>query len=97
MAAYVIAHLREIQENPEMLDYRGRVPATLDQYGGRFIVRGGPVEVREGEWPADRLVIIEFPSADDARRWYESAEYQGILPMRTGNAECDVVIAEGLP
>ena len=93
MAAYVIANI-DIRNQDEYGKYSAQVPATLEAYGGRFIVRGGVVDVLEGEWNP-RVVVIEFPDSDSARRWYHSKEYQSILPVRLANSEGRVLIAEG--
>jgi uncharacterized protein (DUF1330 family) len=95
VAAYAVVNVREIVENPEMLEYRTRVQATLDPYGGRFLVRGGAVEVREGDWSPERLVVLEFPSIQHARDWYDSLEYREIRELRTRNSASDFVLAEG--
>ncbi len=97
MTAYAIAHLRTPQINDEVLEYIERIQGTLDPFGGRFLVHG-PTEVvvAEGEWPGT-IVIIEFPSKDDATAWYASDAYQEILPLRTGNIEGDAIMVEGVP
>jgi uncharacterized protein (DUF1330 family) len=95
MAAYAVVNVRQATENAEMLEYRARVQATLDLYAGRFLARGGTVEVREGDWKPGRLVLIEFPSLQQARGWYHSPEYQAIIGMRTRNSETDFVFLEG--
>ena len=90
-----MVNVRRIVENAEMAEYRRRVQATLDLYGGRFLVRGGPVEFREGAWKPERLVVIEFPSLERARDWYDSPGYQEIRQLRTQNSETDFVLVEG--
>jgi len=95
MPAYAVVNVRRILENSEMTEYRSRVQATLDLYGGRFLVRGGVVEVREGEWNPERLVVIEFPSIQHARDWYDSPEYRAIVGLRTRNSQTDFVFVEG--
>ncbi len=93
--AYAIAHLRTPNAHPEVLEYLERIQATLDPFEGRFLVHGPQVEVIEGEWPGS-LVVIEFPSADLARRWYESPAYQEILPLRTNHIEGSAILVEGV-
>jgi uncharacterized protein (DUF1330 family) len=90
MPAYAVAHLREVAMGPAIVEYLQRIDATLEPFGGRFIV-----EVWEGAWPG-HLIIIEFPDRERARAWYESSAYQEILPLRTNNSEGDVVVAEGV-
>jgi uncharacterized protein (DUF1330 family) len=95
MPTYGLAHLRTPQLNADVFEYLRRVQATLDPCGGRFIVHGGTVEVREGTWPGT-VVIVEFPSAAAAREWYDSPEYQKILPLRTKHIEGDLIIVDGV-
>ena len=95
MAGYVIAHL--IVTDPEPFEaYRQKVPAVIESFGGRYLVRGGAVETMEGEWAVSRLVIVEFESADQARRFYNSPEYQEIVPLRQNGADGTVVVVEGV-
>lgn len=96
MPAYFVANLHVT--NPEGFEaYRQQVPATVERYGGRYLVRGNPEEAIEGGPQFERLVIIEFPSVADAKRWYESEEYQALLPLRFENARTEVSLVEGLP
>jgi uncharacterized protein (DUF1330 family) len=96
MPAYGLAHLRTPQINDDVLEYIERIQATLDPFGGRFLVHGPQVEVVEGAWPGS-VVILEFPDADAARTWYESPAYQEILPLRTRHIDGDVIIVDGVP
>jgi uncharacterized protein (DUF1330 family) len=92
---YAIAHLRTPQLNDEVFDYIERIQATLDPFGGRFLIHGAEVEVREGDWPGT-IVVIAFPSVDAARAWYDSDEYQAILPLRTRNIDGAAIIVPGV-
>jgi uncharacterized protein (DUF1330 family) len=94
MAAYVIADV-EVTDAERYADYRAQVSATLEPFGGRFLVRGGASERLEGDWLPARLVIIEFPSVDAARRWYDSPEYQAILGIRLDAATARLIIVDG--
>lgn len=95
MTAYLVAQVR-IHDEETYRRYREAVPELVDRFGGRFRVRGGELEVLEGEWPLPRLVIIEFQSKDAARLFYESPEYQKILPLRQRASEGNVVLVEGV-
>jgi hypothetical protein len=77
MSAYALAHMREIGPHPEVLEYLERIQTTLDPFSGRFIVHGGAIEVREGTWPGN-LVII------DSRRWRRPAT--SMTRLRTGRS-----------
>lgn len=94
MAAYVLADV-EVHDPVAYEEYRKHVLATLQPYGGRFIIRGGKVEVLEGDWQPGRLVTIEFPDIERARQWYASTEYQEILPIRQQNSRSRLILVEG--
>jgi uncharacterized protein (DUF1330 family) len=95
MAAYLVAQVR-IHDPETYQGYRDAVPPLVDRFGGRFRARGGELEVLEGEWPLPRLVIIEFPSRDAARLFYDSPEYQKILPLRQRASKGNLVIVDGV-
>lgn len=94
-AAYALAHLRDLQINDDVIEYLERIQATLDPFGGRFVVHGATVEVREGTWPGT-VVVISFPDIDAARGWYDSSAYQAILHLRTDHIEGSAIIVEGV-
>ena len=96
MSAYLIAHLTVA--NPDAFEaYRAAVPEVIARFGGRYLVRGGAVETLEGEWRVPRLVVIAFDSMAQAKRFYDSPDYQEILPLRLTAADGDVVLVEGVP
>ncbi len=96
MAAYVIVDV-DVANQDAYEEYRRQVPATLEPYGGQFVVRGGAFEVLEGDWPASRTVVLAFPSVEQVTAWYESAAYQAILPIRQRHARTQfMVVAEGV-
>ena len=95
MAAYALAHVRQVTIGPPIEEYLRRIDATLEPFGGRFIVHGGRTEVLEGSWSGD-LIILEFPDLDAARAWYQSPAYQAIVRLRTDNSEGDTVLVEGV-
>ncbi|MGD9953745.1 MAG: DUF1330 domain-containing protein [Burkholderiales bacterium] len=96
MAAYVIAEV-EVTDPATYEEYRKLVPPTLAKYGGKFLVRGGAVESKEGGWEPKRLVVLEFASMDQARKWYHSAEYAPALALRLKAARSRLVLVEGAP
>jgi uncharacterized protein (DUF1330 family) len=75
--------------------YRPLAAASIARFGGRFIVRGGKVDLLEGEPQPERIVVIEFPDADIARRWYSSEEYQTALKIRQAASRGRVLLVEG--
>jgi uncharacterized protein (DUF1330 family) len=94
MPAYFIAEL-ETTNSAGMEPYRAAIPATIAQYGGRFLTRGGPTELLESGPEPKRIVILEFADVAAAKRWYNSPEYQKILPVRLANSTGRVFIVEG--
>jgi uncharacterized protein (DUF1330 family) len=94
MTAYVIANIQTLDTSDALAEYRRRVGPTLDKYGGRFAVRGGKIEVIEGDWTPVHLSLIEFDDGEQARAWLSSAEYQAILPLRTTSVKTDLVLVE---
>jgi len=96
MAAYVIAEV-EVIDPAAYEDYRKLVPPALAKYGGKFLVRGGAVETKEGGWQPRRLVVLEFPSMEQARKWYHSPEYAPALAIRQKAARSKLLLVEGAP
>jgi len=95
MTAYAVAHMRQVTMGPQIVEYLQRIDATLEPFGGRFLVHGGDMDVLENEWPG-HLIVIEFPDRENARDWYNSSAYRQILALRTDNSQADVVIADGV-
>lgn len=95
MSAYIVAEI-EVADSETYARYRAQTPAAIEAHGGRFIVRGGTVEGVEGEPPAGRVVIIEFPDMAAARRFYDSQEYQALLPLRLAAARSRLYFVEGV-
>jgi len=94
MAAYVIGEI-EVTDQATYDDYRKQVPATVAKYGGRFIMRGGKVETLEGGWAPKRIVALEFPSMEQAQKWYRSAEYMPLIKLRQKAARGKLILVEG--
>jgi uncharacterized protein (DUF1330 family) len=95
MPAYLIAEI-DVTDPAGFEEYRQLVPATIQQYGGRFLVRGGAVEALEGDWQPKRVVVTEFPSLEQARRWYNSEEYREAKALRFKTARSKVILVEGV-
>lgn len=95
MIGYVIA---EIQVNDPVLfeEYRKLVPATIAKYGGKYLVRGGAIESKEGGWTPARVVVLEFPTIEQARKWYHSPEYAPALAIRLKAANAKVILVDGV-
>ena len=85
-----------IHDEDRYADYRAGTLASLEPYGGRFIVRGGETECVEGSWDAQRTVVIEFPSLEQARAWYHGDAYQQLAAIRRDASTADFVLVEGV-
>jgi len=96
VAAYIIADVT-VTDPATMEEYRKLVPATLAKYGGRFVVRGGAHQALEGDWKPNRLIVLEFPSLEQAKRWYDSEEYREPKAMRLRAGRTSLVMVDGLP
>ena len=92
---YMVAHL-DVHDPAGFEKYRERVVATVKQYDGSYLVRGGAMDTLEGDALPPRTVIIEFPSVEQAKAWYNSAEYQDILGLRLSAATGSAQIVEGI-
>ena len=95
MPAYVVANVT-VNDPVRYEDYRRLVTPTVEKYGGRFIARGGRIEVLEGDWHPGRLVLLEFPSVEQARRWWSSPEYTEAKLIRQATSEGTLLILEGV-
>ena len=94
MPAYIIAEV-DVTNPAGYEAYRPLAGASIAQYGGKFIVRGGKAELVEGTQEPARLVVIEFADTAAAKRWYHSPEYQEALKIRLANSTGRVVLVEG--
>jgi uncharacterized protein (DUF1330 family) len=94
MPAYFVAEV-EVTNPAGYEPYRALAGASIAQYGGRFVARGGKAELIEGSPEPKRVVIIEFADTAAVKRWYDSPEYQKALPIRLENARCRAFIVEG--
>ncbi len=90
MPAYLLANV-DVSDPEAYKEYVERNTPLVQNHGGRFVVRGGRVEVLEGEWMTHRVVLIEFANGDAARAWYSSPEYQAIAPIRLRNTRSGLI------
>ena len=94
MTAYIIAEV-DVTNPIGYEAYRPLAGASIAQYGGKFVVRGGKAELIEGSLDPARVVVIEFADSDAAKRWYHSPEYQEALKIRLANSTGRVLLVEG--
>ena len=95
MAAYVIVEVN-VTDPQLFAKYAKGVPASIAAYGGKYLVRGGAVDAKEGGWTPRRVVVLEFPSMAKARSWYDSPEYAPLLAMRLKAANAKLILVEGV-
>ena len=95
MPAYLISQI-EVHDPKGYEEYRKLVGPSLAKYGGKFVVRGGKIEVLEGDWAPKRIVVCEFESAERAREWYHSPEYRPAMDVRQKTASAQIIVVHGL-
>ena len=94
MSAYVIVDI-EITDHAGYEEYKLLAPAAIKLYGGKYLARGGPNETLEGDWKANRLVILEFENTSRAKAWLNSPEYAPARNLRHKYARSRMVVVEG--
>jgi uncharacterized protein (DUF1330 family) len=95
MAAYLLVDV-EVTDPARYESYKKLAPPAIAKYGGRYLVRGGAMTSLEGDWQLGRVVVLEFPDADAARRFYDSPEYAAARAERAGAARMKMVLVEGV-
>lgn len=94
MAAYMLADVK-VTDPALYDDYRRQVKATIDKFGGRFLVRGGKHEMLEGAGEPNRTVVLEFPTMEALKSWYHSADYAPLIELRQRAATSRLFAVEG--
>lgn len=95
MAAYLLVDC-EVTDAARYEEYKKLAPPAIAKFGGRYLARGGATTLLEGEWQPGRIVVLEFPDADTARRFYDSPEYRAARAVRDGAADMKMLLVEGL-
>ncbi len=95
MSAYILVDI-DITDPAGYEEYKTLAPASLAAYDGKFKVRGGAWEILEGKRAPGRLVVLEFPSLDKARAWWNSTEYAAAKDIRQRTARTDMILVEGV-
>lgn len=94
--AYYVAEF-QATDREAIKPYSEQVESTFAPYSGRYVVRGGEADVKEGFGVQGRLVMIKFDSVEQAQNWYRSPEYQALIPIRNRAGNTRTYIVEGLP
>ena len=96
MSAYVVVNVT-VRDPARYEEYRRLATPTVPAYGGRYVARGGAVDVKEGTWSPSRLVILEFPTLERAQAWWASPEYAPAKAVRQSCADTQLIITDGVP
>lgn len=94
MSVYVIIDIAVVDQGLYE-EYVARVPAVVEQYGGRYLVRGGEVVALAGDWQPERIVVLEFESSDQAQEYLTSPEYLALVPLRHKSISSRAIIVQG--
>jgi uncharacterized protein (DUF1330 family) len=95
MPAYVLVDMT-VTDPDRYEDYKRLAGPSVERHGGRYLVRGGDSEVLEGAWQPARVVVLEFPDVEAARRWYASKDYREARAVRAGAASGNFVLVPGV-
>ena len=95
MPTYLILDIA-VEDPADYAEYLAAAPSTVETHGGRYLVRGGATEKLSGDWDPERVVVLEFPSRSHFDAWYNSPEYQAILPIRERATRSRVIVVEGV-
>jgi uncharacterized protein (DUF1330 family) len=95
MAAYIIVQI-EVTDPEIYATYRQQVPATLEPFGGEFVVRAGEMAVLEGDWPWPRCVVLRFPDLASAKAWHSSDVYAALKALRQTASQGNMIVVEGV-
>jgi uncharacterized protein (DUF1330 family) len=95
MKAYIIADI-EIKSEADYIKYRDAVPAVIEKYGGRYLVRGGNPQTLEASWSPTRIVILEFPDMESLQKFYHSQDYAPLIELRQSASKGSMICVQGV-
>jgi uncharacterized protein (DUF1330 family) len=95
VAAYVIVEI-DIVDPAGYEEYKKLAGATVERYGGKYVVRGGAAETLEGDWDPKRIVVLQFGSMQRAKDWLNCEEYREPRKMRHRTAKTKMIVVEGV-
>lgn len=95
MPAYILANV-DVTDPEAYAEYRKGVGASLEPFGGRFLVRAGKAEALEGALVPKRVVVIEFPDYERAKAWWDSPGYRELRALRQRASRGDLIVVEGV-
>ena len=94
MKAYLVLDFA-VHDVAGFMPYVSAIPAFIEKHGGRYIVRGVEPEIMEGDWTPERMVILEFPSRQNAKAFLADPEAQSLFAVRHGTTTSKLVLVEG--
>lgn len=94
MTAYYIASPEEVSDPQGMREYAAGSAAVLEEFGGRYLVHHGAAEVLAGAWRPKAIIVLEFPSLERMRAWYDSEEYRPWRELRERSSKASIVVTE---
>jgi uncharacterized protein (DUF1330 family) len=95
MAAYLISDVSP-KDSQAFETYRTRAAASIKQYGGHYLVRGGAITPLDGDWAPRAIIVVEFPDRQRAEAWYRSPEYAEALAVRDVALKRNLILVEGV-
>jgi len=95
MAAFLSPDV-SVRDAEAFQTYQTRAAASIAQDGSRYLARGGKIESFEGTWEPRAIIVVEFPSMEQAHAWYRSAEYESALEVRDDALSRDLILVEGI-
>ena len=96
MSAYCLFDIQQVTDPVKMEEYRRRIVPVVEKFSGRYIVAGGKLDAVEGAWRPVFPVLIQFPSLEQAHKWYNAEEYRELKALRLSACKCNAVFMEGL-
>jgi uncharacterized protein (DUF1330 family) len=95
MSAYVIVDV-DVHDPVLYEEYKKHTPGSLTPFGGRFVVRGGDTHTLEGDWKPTRIVVLEFPTVEKAKEWWDSDTYRHARDIRHRAARTKMIVVQGV-
>lgn len=93
MTTYLIVDI-DVSDHTKFKTYAKAVQSTVKAFGGRYLCKWGIPETLEGDWDANRLVLVEFASAEQAKAWWTSDEYRPLKALRRGTSSARILLVD---
>ena len=97
MPAFIVVNIAEVKDAEAYARYRQAVSDGIARAGGKYLVRGGALEVLEGAWRPGRFVVVEFETAGAAREWWNGPDYAPLRKLRQQSTRSEMILVEGTP